>query len=133
MIIMHHAIIFLLVFPQFYTNVPYHPTADNMGQNSKSSYSHYAFNICIYSLAKFNFCFFTLDVNIYVFMNGFRLHIRDTVIDTRHTQQTRDIHPMLFQCLASVEVGTPTLKRHWVNAGAGRRSRLYKLSDTFNN
>ena len=32
------------------------------------------------------------------------------------TQQTRGIHPMLFQCWASVEDGGPTLKRHWGNA-----------------
>ena len=32
------------------------------------------------------------------------------------TQQTRGIHPMLFQCWASVEDGGPTLKQHWVNA-----------------
>ena len=28
----------------------------------------------------------------------------------------RDIHPMLFQCWASVEDGGPTLKQHWVNS-----------------
>ena len=32
------------------------------------------------------------------------------------TQQTRNIHPLLFQCWASVEDGGPTLKQHWVNA-----------------
>ena len=30
-------------------------------------------------------------------------------------QQTRDIHPMLFQCWASVGDGGPTLKQYWVN------------------
>ena len=32
------------------------------------------------------------------------------------TQQTRGIHPMLFQCWASVEDGVPALKQLWVNA-----------------
>ena len=31
------------------------------------------------------------------------------------TQQTRDLHPMLFQCWASVEDGGPALEQHWVN------------------
>ena len=31
-------------------------------------------------------------------------------------QQTRGIHPMLFQCWASVEDGGPSLKQHWVNS-----------------
>ena len=30
-------------------------------------------------------------------------------------QQTRRIHPKLFQCWASVEDAGPTLKEHWVN------------------
>ena len=32
-----------------------------------------------------------------------------------HPLQTRYIHPMLFQCWASVEDGGATLKQHWVN------------------
>ena len=32
------------------------------------------------------------------------------------SQQTRDIHPMLFQCWATVFKSGPTLKQHWVNA-----------------
>ena len=39
--------------------------------------------------------------------------IKDT--ELRVSQQTRDIHPMLFQCWASVEDGGPTLKGHSVN------------------
>ena len=35
---------------------------------------------------------------------------------TAISQQTRDIHPMLFQCWPSVEDDGPTLKQHWVNA-----------------
>ena len=31
-------------------------------------------------------------------------------------QQTRGIHPMLFQCWTNVEDGGPTLKQHWVNS-----------------
>ena len=30
------------------------------------------------------------------------------------SQQTRGVHPLLFQCCASVEDGGPTLKQHWV-------------------
>ena len=33
-----------------------------------------------------------------------------------YTQQTRGIHPMLFQCWANVFDAGPTLKQHWVNA-----------------
>ena len=36
----------------------------------------------------------------------------------RPRQQTRGIHPMLFQCWASVEDAGPTLKQHWVDAPA---------------
>ena len=32
------------------------------------------------------------------------------------SQQTRDIHPMLFQCWLIVSDAGPTLKHHWVNA-----------------
>ena len=32
------------------------------------------------------------------------------------TQQTRGIHPMLFQCWPTVFDAGPTLKQHWVNA-----------------
>ena len=32
------------------------------------------------------------------------------------SQQTRDIHPMLFQCWPIVFDAGPTLKQHWVNA-----------------
>ena len=32
------------------------------------------------------------------------------------TQQTRGIHPMLFQCRASVEDSGPTLKQLWLNS-----------------
>ena len=32
------------------------------------------------------------------------------------SQHTWGIHPLLFQCLASVEDGGPTLKHSWVNA-----------------
>ena len=32
------------------------------------------------------------------------------------SQQTRDIHPMMFQCCATVFDAGPTLKQHWVNA-----------------
>ena len=32
------------------------------------------------------------------------------------SQHTRDIHPMLCLCWASVEDGGPMLKQHWVNA-----------------
>ena len=32
------------------------------------------------------------------------------------SQQTRGLHPMIFQCRASVEDGGPTLKLHRVNA-----------------
>ena len=35
--------------------------------------------------------------------------------DTSLTQQTRDIHPMLFQCWANIEDGGPTLEQHGVN------------------
>ena len=40
----------------------------------------------------------------------------DKKISTAATKETRGIHPMLFQCWASVEDGGPTLKQHWVNA-----------------
>ena len=33
-----------------------------------------------------------------------------------YTQQTGGIHPMLFQCWASVEDGGPTLIQHWVKS-----------------
>ena len=33
-----------------------------------------------------------------------------------NSKQTRGIHPILFQCWASVEDVGPTLKRHWVKA-----------------
>ena len=31
-------------------------------------------------------------------------------------QETRGLHPMLFQCWSSVEDAGPTLKQHWVKA-----------------
>ena len=32
-----------------------------------------------------------------------------------HSQQTRDMAPMLFWCSADVEDGVPTSKQHWIN------------------
>ena len=46
--------------------------------------------------------------------NYYQIH--DEFIFCIITQQTRGIHPMLFQCWASVEDGVPTLKQLWVNA-----------------
>ena len=34
------------------------------------------------------------------------------------SQKTRGIHPMVFQCWATVEDGGPTWKHHWVNASS---------------
>ena len=47
------------------------------------------------------------------------LEIRERVIWAVRqtlTQQTRGIHPLLFQCWDSVDNNVPTLKQHWVNA-----------------
>ena len=35
---------------------------------------------------------------------------------TWQSEQTRDNHPILFQCWSSVEDCGPTLKQHWVNS-----------------
>ena len=50
---------------------------------------------------------------------------------TAITQQTRDIHPMPFQCWASVEDGGPTVKRCWVNAACllGITMLLFQCAD----
>ena len=47
---------------------------------------------------------------------GFSGQNCDPCRPTINTQQTRGIHPKLFQCWASVEAGVPTLKQLWVNA-----------------
>ena len=46
-----------------------------------------------------------------------------------YTQQTRGIHPMLFQCWSSVEDDGPTLKQHWVNSPCFKGSlQLYSFN-----
>ena len=51
------------------------------------------------------------------FVGTFRHHSWENTSPSkcRHSQKTRDIHPLRFQCWASVEGGGPTLKKQWVN------------------
>ena len=59
---------------------------------------------------------FTLTSSI-VYMWDSSVSVKcDYAFSLSPSRHTRGIHPMLFQCWASVEDGGPTLKRHWINA-----------------
>ena len=51
-------------------------------------------------------------------------NIATTLSECLHSATRQGIHPMLFQCWASVEDGGPTLNQHWVYASTGLHACL---------